>query len=244
MRSLAIREPCRMVDFAASYLGGNARILLIASLDAGQTYAGWPSLKATLADAYGPLHDQEQARLKLFNSAQQGMLDDYNNNYHELFSTEPPGARAGQPVQSDVARQCQWISPSAEEGRAAAAPGCISGLYFCRSQCRATRLDLGLNVTWCQKTLFLEDQIDGQCISPDPKKIESVKTWPPPSSITQVRQFLGFSNYFRRFIDHFSALSRPLEEITGKNAHFVWSDARQKSFEKIRSALGAIRHYR
>ena len=52
-----------------------------------------------------------------------------------------------------------------------------------------------------------------------------------------MRKFLGFANYFRRFIDGHSTISRPLEEITGKNSHFEWSAARQKAFESLKSAL-------
>ena len=50
-------------------------------------------------------------------------------------------------------------------------------------------------------------------------------------------QFLGFANYFRRFIDQYSSISAPLEETTGKYSHFQWTAARQESFDSIKSAL-------
>ena len=49
-------------------------------------------------------------------------------------------------------------------------------------------------------------------------KIDAVRVWPPPSSVKEVRQFLGFTNYFRRFIDHFSDIPAALEELAGKHA--------------------------
>ena len=98
--------------------------------------------------------------------------------------------------------------------------------------CNSTKCEFGL-----EDVLFLGHRINGQSISPDPAKIEAVKSWPTLSSVTEVRQFLGFTNYFRRFISHYSSISAPLEEITGKHAKFEWTDARQKAFESLRSAL-------
>ena len=77
--------------------------------------------------------------------------------------------------------------------------------------------------------LFLGHQISGHSISPDPKKIVADREWSPLSSVKEVRQFLGFANYFRRFIDHYSTISRPLEEIKGKQARFEWSLTRQRA---------------
>ena len=98
--------------------------------------------------------------------------------------------------------------------------------------CKQSKCEFGV-----REVLFLGHKINGTSISPDPKKISAVETWPTPSSVTDVRKFLGFANYFRRFIDRHSTISRPLEEITGKNSRFEWSAARQKAFESLKSAL-------
>ena len=84
---------------------------------------------------------------------------------------------------------------------------------------------------------YLGHLLTGTIISPDPSKLEAVKEWPTPSTVTQVRSFLGFANYFRRFIKRFSDMARPLDEITGKNSHFQWSDERQAAFEDLKQAL-------
>ena len=100
-------------------------------------------------------------------------------------------------------------------------------LYCKPSKCEFGRTDV----------LFLGHRIDGQCISPDPEKIKAVHNWPVPTTVTHVRQFLGFANYFRRFINHFSAISKPLEELTGKHVRFEWNQTRQEAFERLKSAL-------
>ena len=74
----------------------------------------------------------------------------------------------------------------------------------------------------------------GHSTSPDPKKLESVKEWPISESVTQVRSFLGFANYFRR---HYADIATPLDAIDGKGACFSWKDEHQKAFEDLKSAL-------
>ena len=87
------------------------------------------------------------------------------------------------------------------------------------------------------KVLYLGHVLTGLSISPDPKKLQSVEEWPTPESVTQVRSFLGFANYFRRFIKHYADIAKPLDEITGKGSRFSWNDERQAAFEELKSAL-------
>ena len=87
------------------------------------------------------------------------------------------------------------------------------------------------------KILYLGHVLTGHSTSPDPKKLQSVEEWPIPESVTQVRIFLGFANYFRRFIKHYADIAKPLDAITGKGARFSWNDERQQAFEDLKSAL-------
>ena len=87
------------------------------------------------------------------------------------------------------------------------------------------------------ETLYLGHIITGLTIVPDPKKLEAVRDWPVPNSVSEVRSFLGFVNYLRRFIPRYAELARHLDEITGKRARFSWNESRQKSFESLKSAL-------
>ena len=98
--------------------------------------------------------------------------------------------------------------------------------------CKASKCEFGM-----QDVLSLGHRINGTCISPDPVKLQAVSNWKTPSSVSEVRQFLGFANYFRRFIRQYSDISASLEEITGNNSRIQWSDAREKAFQSLRAAL-------
>lgn len=101
--------------------------------------------------------------------------------------------------------------------------------------------DLFCNLPKCQfaacSIRFLGHIVTGETLAPDPAKLSAVSSWPTPRSVTEVRRFLGFANFFRRFISGFSATSRPLEELTGKYAKFTWEASHQLAFEKLKKAL-------
>ena len=88
-----------------------------------------------------------------------------------------------------------------------------------------------------EEILFLGHRLTGSSISPDPEKLAAVRDWPTPCTVKDVRQFLGFTNYFRRFIRHYSYISKPLEELTGKYTRFSWTGEAQAAFEELRRAL-------
>ena len=58
-------------------------------------------------------------------------------------------------------------------------------------------------------------------IQMDPKKIAGIKDWPVPTTLKQLRSFLGFGNYYRKFIKNYSDLTRPLNELLRKNTEFM-----------------------
>ena len=74
-------------------------------------------------------------------------------------------------------------------------------------------------------------------VVPDPAKIAAVSTWPAPTTVTQVRQFLGFVTYCRRFIQDFAKIATPLYAITKKQATFSWSPDAAKAFRKLIDCL-------
>nr|GEZ06086.1 putative reverse transcriptase domain-containing protein [Tanacetum cinerariifolium] len=65
---------------------------------------------------------------------------------------------------------------------------------------------------------FLDHVIDNQGIHVDPAKIESVKDWASPKTPTEIRQFLGLADYYRRFIEGFSKIANPMTKLTQKSA--------------------------
>ncbi|GJZ03752.1 putative reverse transcriptase domain-containing protein [Tanacetum coccineum] len=69
---------------------------------------------------------------------------------------------------------------------------------------------------WIPKVQFLGHVIDSQGIHVDPAKIESIKDWASPKSPTEIRQFLGLAGYYRRFIEGFSKIAKPMTKLTQK----------------------------
>ena len=74
-------------------------------------------------------------------------------------------------------------------------------------------------------------------IQVDPDKVEVVVSWRRPSSITDIRSFLGLVGYYRRFILGFSSLALPLTQLTRKEIPFVWDDSCEQSFQELKTRL-------
>ncbi|WJZ81212.1 hypothetical protein VitviT2T_001065 [Vitis vinifera] len=79
--------------------------------------------------------------------------------------------------------------------------------------------------------------ISSQGIEVDKAKIELIIKLPSPTTIKGVRQFLGHTGFYRRFIKDFSKLARPICELLVKDAKFVWDDRCQWSIEELKLLL-------
>ena len=82
----------------------------------------------------------------------------------------------------------------------------------------------------------------GHLISPEgisllPNKLDSIRHMPVPNSVKEIKQFLGLTGYYRKFVPRFADISRPLTTLTKKDAKFEWTSACQKSFELLKEAL-------
>nr|GEZ65273.1 putative reverse transcriptase domain-containing protein [Tanacetum cinerariifolium] len=84
---------------------------------------------------------------------------------------------------------------------------------------------------------FLGYVIDNQGIHVDPAKIESVKDWASPKSPTEIRQFLGLEGYYRRFIEGFSKIAKPMTKLTQKKVKFEWGDKQEAAFQLLKQKL-------
>ena len=86
---------------------------------------------------------------------------------------------------------------------------------------------------------YLGHVVSEEGVQTDPKKIESVKKWKKPHNFQTVRKFLGFVNYYRKFIKDYSKIGRPLYDlVSGENAKrrtnpIVWSEAAKESFQTL-----------
>ena len=88
-----------------------------------------------------------------------------------------------------------------------------------------------------KEVLYLGFFVNEQGVRPDPKKIEAVKTWPEPCSLTDVRSFLGFCNYHRRFVQNYAAISEPLQWLTRTGNRFHWGIDQQTAFDALKEAM-------
>ena len=67
----------------------------------------------------------------------------------------------------------------------------------------------------------------------DPSKIQAVQEWPTPTSVHDVRSFLGLCSYYKRFVRHFAHIAAPLHDLTKKKYSFAWGLKQKEAFEKL-----------
>ncbi|KAL0560529.1 hypothetical protein IC582_000934 [Cucumis melo] len=90
---------------------------------------------------------------------------------------------------------------------------------------------------WLKQVSFLGHVVSKAGVSVDPAKIEAVTGWTRPSTVSEVRSFLGLAGYYRRFVENFSRIATPLTQLTRKGAPFVWSKACEDSFQNLKQKL-------
>jgi len=84
---------------------------------------------------------------------------------------------------------------------------------------------------------FLGHTVSKHGVATDHDKLEVVRTWPTPKSVSDVRSFLGFAGFYQRFVKNFSRLAAPLSALTKKEVPFQWTDSEQVAFDNVKQAL-------
>ena len=112
---------------------------------------------------------------------------------------------------------------------------CAAGLKLKPSKCFFFREEIE----------YLGHVVSGKGISTNPKKIEAVSKWPTPKTVYDVRSFLGFVGYYRRFIKNFSRITKPIREVitglenqskrTATKTYIEWTDAADTAFEHLKA---------
>jgi hypothetical protein len=74
-------------------------------------------------------------------------------------------------------------------------------------------------------------------IKVDPGKISEILNWKQPTNVSKIRSFLGLAGYYRRFIEGFSKIVKPLTSLLEKDKEFNWDEACQKCFDKLKEKL-------
>lgn len=87
------------------------------------------------------------------------------------------------------------------------------------------------------KVEFLGYEITPGQINMSPSKIEDVRSWPEPTNVREVRGFLGFANFYRKFIRKFGEITIPLTNLTKKDNEFKWTEKEAKAFETLKEKI-------
>ena len=102
----------------------------------------------------------------------------------------------------------------------------VNQLFAKRSKCQ-----FGVS-----EVAYLGHVVSAKGVAVDMNKIQAIIEWPVPKTLKALRGFLGLTGYYRKFIKGYSTLAAPLTALTKKQA-FCWTEATQKAFETLKSAL-------
>ena len=84
---------------------------------------------------------------------------------------------------------------------------------------------------------FLGHRIGAKGLSVSQDKISAVRDWQAPKNVADVRSFLGFANFYRRFVKNYSLIALPISELTKNDVKFAWGEEQQKAFVELKRAL-------
>jgi hypothetical protein len=90
---------------------------------------------------------------------------------------------------------------------------------------------------WLQKVSYLGHVLTTEGIEVDLERVKAVSELKQPTSVSEIRSFLGLVGYYRRFIEGFSKIARPMTELLRKDKKFVWTEACEKNFEELKKRL-------
>jgi len=106
---------------------------------------------------------------------------------------------------------------------------------------RISAANLLLKVSKCQlfreEVNFLGHIIYANGIAADPSKIDTVRQWPSPKNVTELRSFIGLCSYYRKFVAGFATLAKPLHAMTTKRQPFIWGEEQEELFLTLKARL-------
>lgn len=108
---------------------------------------------------------------------------------------------------------------------------------------RLRKVNLKLNPEKCEflkkEILYLGHVVSSEGVLPDPEKIIAIKNYPVPKNSDELKRFVAFANYYRKFICNFAKIAYPLNYLSRKNVPFVWDTNCQKSFELLKEHISS-----
>ena len=97
------------------------------------------------------------------------------------------------------------------------------------------QIDIAKSEFYTTKTKYLGMVISTDGLSMDPDKVKAILDWKEPSNVKELQKFLGFSNFYRRFIRGYSGVIEPLTRLLRKEAPWIWSIEQADAFSKLKS---------
>jgi hypothetical protein len=90
---------------------------------------------------------------------------------------------------------------------------------------------------WISEVLFLGHIINKEGLVVDPKKVADILNWKAPTDAQGIKSFIGMARYYRRFIEGFSKIAKPMTALLGNKVEFKWTQKCQEAFEALKEKL-------
>src|SRR5437762_6898762 len=90
---------------------------------------------------------------------------------------------------------------------------------------------------WLKEVSLLGHILSAKGVAVDPSKVQDVLKWKSPNSVTEIRSFLGLAGYYRRFVQDFSKISKPMKKLLQKEAKFKWTSDCEAAFQQLKTLL-------
>ena len=90
---------------------------------------------------------------------------------------------------------------------------------------------------WLKEVGFLGHVISGEGIAIDSTKVVTMTNWEAPTSVGEIRSFLGLAGYYRRFNENFSKIAKPMTELLKKDTKFKWTEECEAGFQELKKRL-------
>ncbi|GJV80296.1 putative reverse transcriptase domain-containing protein [Tanacetum coccineum] len=224
----------------------------------------WTDLRKKMTDKYCPRNEMKKFEAELWNLKVKGTdVIGYNQRFQELallvWAGEKKPYRGSKPLcakcnyhhdgpYAPKCHKCNKFGHFARDCRSAGNANNANNQRGTGSGQKPTCFECGVQGHFkreCPKlknnknygNQFLGHVIDSEGIHVDPAKIESIKDWASPKSPTEIRQFLGLAGYYRRFIEGFSKIAKPMTKLTQKKVKFEWGDKQEAAFQLLKQKL-------
>jgi hypothetical protein len=93
---------------------------------------------------------------------------------------------------------------------------------------------------WLSEVGFLGHIVTKDGIAVDPAKVTALTEWEPPKNVGEIHSFLGLAGYYRRFIENFSKIAKPMTELLKKEKKFEWTEGCENSFQELKKRLVSV----